>query len=68
MSINKSRKKFICAVTIYGVSFSSDMSKILAFASLDLIALNAAKLAVPPPISKYGTYDGMSFDVSGLGA
>lgn len=36
-----------------------------ALGSCDLIALNAAKLAVPPPISKYGTLLGISFEVGG---
>lgn len=37
----------------------------LALGSCDFIALNAAKLAVPPPISRYGTLLGISFEVGG---
>lgn len=44
---------------MYGMCDSSDRTKTFALASFDLIALNAAKLAVPPPISKYGTCFGM---------
>jgi hypothetical protein len=36
-----------------------------AFASCPFMALDAAKLAVPPPISRYGTSFGMSADDSG---
>lgn len=50
---------------MYGMYDSSANTRIFAFGSLDLIALNAAKLAVPPPISKYGTCFGMLSGVSG---
>lgn len=37
----------------------------LAVGSADLIALNAAKDAVPPPINKYGTSEGISLEIRG---
>lgn len=37
-----------------------------AFGSWDLIARKAAKLAVPPPINKYGISVGISADVAGM--
>lgn len=37
----------------------------MAFGLFDLMALNAAKLAVPPPINRYETSFGISCEVSG---
>lgn len=51
---------------MYGVSISSVKTMTFAFGSCDLIARNAAKLAVPPPINKYGTSFGISDDVGGI--
>ena len=50
---------------MYGNTTSSDTTITLAFGSFDLIARNAAKLAVPPPIKRYGMCLGMCSDVSG---
>jgi hypothetical protein len=36
-----------------------------AVGSADFMARKAAKDAVPPPINKYGTLSGMSFDSAG---
>lgn len=38
----------------------------LAVGSLDLMARNAEKDAVPPPINKYGIFFGMSFESEGI--
>lgn len=39
---------------------------IFAFGFCDLIARNAAELAVPPPIKRYGTSFGISDDDAGI--
>jgi hypothetical protein len=37
---------------MYGIASSFEITTIFAFGSFDLMALKAAKLAVPPPISR----------------
>lgn len=50
---------------MYGVSISSEITITFALGSCDLIARNAAKLAVPPPINRYGTSFGISDEAAG---
>lgn len=50
---------------IYGLRNSLLIINTLALASFDLIARNAEKAAVPPPIIKYGTVFGSAPELRG---